>query len=316
MRKNNAIVRIILWLVVGIMLISFLVNSNNHNFKYFDFMGIPFGYFNLSDRNARNLSEKNEYIIELENIDTLKFDLTVDEVVIEETDEKDIKIIERSNYKLEEDQKLQVKKNDNIVEIIRYEKNILSRQRNINRRIEVFIPKSYNKNLIISSNVGDIKINSDFKLDEFKISLDVGDVNINSYMSCRAFEVISETGDIDIESIDTESYSIESNVGDIDINSITGSGSIESDIGNINCVIDEISGNVSIDSNTGDVDIDVNKNLSFNLYSKYGVGDFKSNLDFDNYNNNKKIIKGSIGKNPSHNIDIECNVGDLRINSK
>lgn len=317
--KNNAKIRIIIWSIVVILLMTVLINGFPINQKSYISSRVSvfsgFGPFRFNSREA-NIKETNEYTSKIEDIDSINFDLTIDEVTLKKSNESDLKIIENCNYELDKDEKLNISKEDNCIVIKREERSILPKMKSIYRTLEIYVPKDYDKTLVINNKAGDVVIESDFNLEKLEINQSAGDLCIDSNIVCNEFISNIKTGDIDIKNIDTTKYYIEANVGDIEINKLIGFGDIKANVGNIECNIEDVKGDVYIESDTGDVDIFINKGVSFNLNAKYSIGEFDSNLKFENYKHKEKSIKGSIGTNPSNSIDINCNIGDLQINRK
>ncbi len=306
--------------VITVVLIGLLINcTSNSKFYIFDRLSnrIDFRNYGIFKHLSQGeIKEINEYTSKIDDIKEIKFDLSIDTVIVSESNEKYVKIIEKSNYKLENDEKLKVSKNGNMIEISRNEINNRKKFNNIYRTVEIYLPKDYRNNLVLNNKLGDVYIESPFNLEKLEINQNTGDLNINSNIVCNEFISHMATGDIDIAHIYTTKYYIQTNVGDIDIKGLNGFGDIKSNIGDIECNIDEIDGDIYIESNTGDIDIFLNKDCNFNLNTKYNIGDFDTDLEFRDFKQNKKNIIAKVGDNPSNNINIKCNIGDLEINSK
>ena len=289
MNRNRGILTIVLCLILIIFLGNVLINGTTRG------IGKSIGVFNFN-LGSTELTEENQYTSKLENIKSIKLDVTVDDIIIEESNDKDIKIIEKSNHKLEDNEKLQINIKDEKLAISRNDKKFILGRNNINRRLEIYLPKGYNNSLIVENNVGDIKINSDLKLDKLSISQNVGDLELDSKIECNNFNFKNSTGDIEIKSI-------------------KGNGDIDYKVGNIECYLEGITGDVSIESATGDIDVSINKDSSFILDSKYSLGDLDTNIKLDNCNTGEKSLSGNYGKNAKHILKLKTNVGDLNINT-
>lgn len=320
MRNSNSKLRIVIWSVITVVLIGLLINcTSNSKFYIFDRLSnrIDFRNYGIFKHLSQGeIKEINEYTSKIDDIKEIKFDLSIDTVIVSESNEKYVKIIEKSNYKLENDEKLKVSKNGNMIEISRNEINNRKKFNNIYRTVEIYLPKDYRNNLVLNNKLGDVYIESPFNLEKLEINQNTGDLNINFNIVCNEFISHVATGDIDIANIYVTKYYIQTNAGDIDIKRLNGFGDIRSNIGDIECNINEIGGDIYIESNTGDVDIFLNKDCNFNLNAKYNIGDFDTDLEFGDFKQNKKNIIAKVGDNPSNNINIKCNIGDLEINSK
>lgn len=291
MRKNKYIFPIVLWGIVLVFLVAILINGTLYR-KMPSFL--IFSSFKNSEIKSTSLKYTNEYEIDILDSENIEFDLTVDEIILEYYEGNTIKITEKSNYELEKNEMLQIDRKSNSLIISRDDEKFNVSRNNINRLLQIYLPREYNGKLEVSNNVGDININSELILDELNIKQNVGDLNISA--------------------IDTNIYKIENNVGDIEIEDISGCGEIRSDVGNIKCGIDLIKGDIKINANTGDIKVSVDSNISFNLEVNYGIGDFKSNLQLNNCSQRDKEVKGSYGNNPKYELELKANIGDIKVN--
>lgn len=317
MRNSNSKLRIVIWSVITVVLIGLLINcTSNSKFYIFDRLSnrIDFRNYGIFKHLSQGeIKEINEYTSNIDNIKEIKFDLSIDTVIVSESNEKYVKIIEKSNYKLENDEKIKISKNGNTIEVSRKEINVRKNFNNIYRTVEIYLPKDYRNNLVLNNKLGDIYIESPFNLEKLEINQKIGDLNINSNIVCNEFISYVATGDMDIENIYTTKYYIQTNVGDIDIKGLNGFGDIKSNIGDIDCNMYAIGGDIYIESSTGDIDIFLNKDCNFNLNAEHNIGDFNTNYEFEYF---KQNIVAKVGENPFNNINIKCNIGDLEINSK
>lgn len=320
MRNSNSKLRIVIWSVITVVLIGLLINcTSNSKFYIFDRLSnrIDFRNYGIFKHLSQGeIKEINEYTSNIDNIKEIKFDLSIDTVIVSESNEKYVKIIEKSNYKLENDEKIKISKNGNTIEVSRKEINVRKNFNNIYRTVEIYLPKDYRNNLVLNNKLGDIYIESPFNLEKLEINQKIGDLNIKSNIVCNEFISYVATGDMDIENIYTTKYYIQTNVGDIDIKGLNGFGDIKSNIGDIDCNIYAIGGDIYIESSTGDIDIFLNKDCNFNLNAEHNIGDFNTNCEFEYFKQNKQNIVAKVGENPFNNINIKCNIGDLEINSK
>ncbi|MGL5347955.1 MAG: DUF4097 family beta strand repeat-containing protein [Peptostreptococcaceae bacterium] len=290
MNRSRGVFIIILCLILIVFLGGILVKGTVGS------IGIPVIMLNDYGKSTK-LTEENQYTAELNDIKYIKLDTTVDDIIIEESSDKDIKIIEKSNYKLDDREKLKITKNGNGLEIVRNDKNSIIGRNNINRKLEIYLPKDYNNSITLENNVGDIKVHRDLKLDKLSINQNVGDLKLDSIIECNNFDFKNSTGDIEIKNI-------------------KGNGNIESKVGNIECYIEKITGDVSINATTGDIDLFINKDNSFILDSKNNIGDLDTNINLDDCKTSEKSLSGNYGKDAKYLLKVGTNVGDLNINLK
>lgn len=290
MKKGNGILIIVLCSILILLLLQVLVQGT----KKESIISVMPVFFNTNIEDTR-MTEENEYTASLDNIKHIKLDTSVDDIIIEEGNGNDIKIIEKSNFKLEESEKLKINEKDDVLEIVRDDKKKLLSRNSINRKLEIYLPKNYNNSLTLKNDVGDIELLLDLKLDKLNISQKLGDLKLESKIECDTFE-------------------FENSTGNTKINNIKGKGNIEGSVGDIDCYFDEITGDIFIDTSTGDIDVSINEDARFKLNSKNNVGNLDTNISLDNFKTSEKSISGEYGKSPKYILKLETNVGDIDIN--
>ncbi|WP_042272777.1 DUF4097 family beta strand repeat-containing protein [[Clostridium] dakarense] len=296
MGSKNAKLRLVIWSIITVILISLFVGG-------------------ISLRNGDNLGKTNEWTVKSDSLKNIKINLTRDDLVIKTTKDKDIKIVESSNYKINKREQLNISEENNSLNIYRDNKMLewISFGRFKLRRIEIYIPENYKENLIVNNHVGDIDVLSNLNLENFEIYQNVGDLNIEGDISCNSLSAKLDVGNIDSRIINTKEYKFKASVGDIDIKGISGKGSIKSNVGDVRCEVDKIGGNIDIKSNVGDVDLYISENLSFDLDAKSNVGEVDSNFQA---NIDGKRMKSSVGTDISGTVKVKSDVGDISINKK
>ena len=172
-------------------------------------------------------------------------------------------------------------------------------------KIEVYLPNNYDKNVIITNDVGDIKIER-FENNYFDIHSDTGDITIDTIKSA---DIKVHTGDVRINKIDT--IDAKSTTGDIIINEVnelivsTTTGNIE--INKINNYIDSSSttGDVTIDNlnltkdskiscTTGDVLIKNTNEIYIETHTSVGDSNINNNYRTAEFTLNIKTTTGDI----------------------
>lgn len=296
MSRRNAKFRLIIWSIITVMLVSLFVGG-------------------ISLKNRDDLSKTNEWTVNTDSLKDIKINLTQDDLVIKTTKEKDIKIVESSNYEISKREQLKISEESNSLNIYRDNKTLgwISFGRFKSRSIEIYIPEAYKENLIVNNNAGEVDVLSNLNLDYFEIYQNVGNLNIEGNISCNKFFAKLDVGSMDSKIINTKEYNIKASVGAIDIEGLSGKGSVNSSVGEIRCTIDKIDGNIDIKSSVGEVDLYISENLSFDIDAKSNVGEvdsyFQENID-------GKRIKSSVGTDISGTIKVRSDVGDININKK
>ena len=141
-------------------------------------------------------------------------------------------------------------------------------------KIDLLVPSTYDKDIIIKSDVGDIDIDS-FPNSYLKIDADVGDIDVKDI---NAAIINGDVGDININSINSY-FEIEEDTGDIIINTanINRNSKADIDVGDINIKnINEV--NVDAKSDVGKEKINNSSNTSnIKVKLRTDVGDIKVN---------------------------------------
>ena len=147
------------------------------------------------------------------------------------------------------------------------------------RKIEVFIPSSGIKKFKMSLDVSELSI-SGLSADEINITNGVG----KSDISIDRVKNLEYLGGVDTSNIyikNAENIKIESEVGDIDL------------------VVDEFSNNLNIVSNIGNINLDIKDDDKIKLSQKKKIGSIK--------------VKDYINTNGTKNIYVETNIGKVNI---
>ena len=277
--KNYKKIEIIAWSVVAIILTIFLVMT-------------------LKNDMFNNTSNKNIKVIKTYTVkDTEKFkdiNIYVNQCEIELLESKDnnIYIGLKSNKNIKNTDYLNVDENTDKLDITSKKDSKIHFLNNTSIKIEIQIPTSYNKNISIETEVGDAIANKCLHLNNLNITSNIGDVELNKNIKCKKFNIVNDTGDIYITSID-------------------GSGSIKSDVGDIDCNIDGLNQDIDITSDIGDIELAVDRNLSFKFNSNKKFDHM--NINLNNISNKNKSFYGEHGQNPKYTIKTDSDVGDVDI---
>ena len=235
---------------------------------------------------------KTYTVKDIEKFKHINVDINQGDVELIESKDNNIYITLKANKNIKNKDYLNLNEDTNTLDITSKKGSKIHFVNNTNIKIEIQIPKSYNKNISIETDVGDIIANKDLNLNNLNITSDVGDIELNKNIKCKKFNIVNDTGDIDIRSID-------------------GSGSIKSDVGDIECNIEGLNQDIDITSDIGDIELGVNKDLSFKLDSDKKPD--KIDINLNNISNENKSFYGEHGENPKYTIKTYTDVGDVDI---
>lgn len=158
-------------------------------------------------------------------------------------------------------------------------------------KIEVYLPSTYDKDINIENNAGDIEIDS-FKNASLTINSDLGDANIGTI---KFLEINSHAGDIDVDTVNR--IKAVNNLGDIKIVKVTEYLDLDAKCGDIKIESVDIKENSRINNSLGD--IEVNRTNDIRIDAKVSLGDEK----IRNNNYKSDII-----------LDINNSCGDIEVN--
>lgn len=243
---------------------------------------------------------------EINNIKDLDIKTDVADIIITDEDRQTIKVELYSdyvkNYEItEEGNKIKVVFEQKTKGIFNFFKK--------SPYVKIYVPKNYNNNILVDSNVGDVKIEN-LKYASLTAKVNTGDIKIkeidNAVVNVNTGDVKIEkvnkltsdmgTGDLKITSVN-ELVS-KNKTGDVKINEVNGFIDITSTTGDIKIETANITKNSKIISNTGDIKIQ-NTNGCF-VEGKTNVGD----NDINNNNRKSDIV-----------LIINNNVGDISVNN-
>ena len=237
-------------LVLGLVffLVGFIVNGYS-----FDFI---FG--------KAKLIETKEF----DSINNLSIDTNIADIYIKESKDDKVKV-ELYSKKYEEKE---ISNTEKELKVTLKEKCVLFCFFN-RSKINVYLPKNYDKDIVINSTTGDIEVDSYSKSDAV-INTTTGDINLKSIKDAT---INVTTGDIDIDEVND--LVINSTTGDIDIKelNINKNSKIKASTGDI-CIKKTNSIYIEGNTSTGDVNISNNNRKSdIELKIKTSTGDIDVN---------------------------------------
>ncbi|MEG1409508.1 MAG: DUF4097 family beta strand repeat-containing protein [Terrisporobacter sp.] len=309
--------RMFIWSLIAVLLSIFLI------FNVFSWGG---SYFNNNIMNwgfstNNNMKKINEY--EFDDIDSIKnitTNINNSDVVLGKNNKDNIKVIVKSNKGIKDKNSIKADKNLDTVSIEDKSNNTKGKffgiTKGIFMEVEVLIPDSYKGNLNIDNNVGDLSFVSSLEFHNVDINVKTGDVDINQKLIANKLVINNKVGDLDAKTLIVKDLSIEGKTGDIEIEELEGKGSLDSDVGDIDCGIEKLSGDLKLRSRVGDVDISINRDLSFLFEGNKKMGEIESDLEFNNVSQSSKHFSGKYGKTPNNLISVDVKTGDIGIYQK
>lgn len=289
MDRKLKIVMIAIWSFIGIMLIGMLAFCIINN------RGIGF-HFAFNEEGLMTKVQKQE-AIPLNDCNRIILDSSSADVIISSSDDSNLKVVESSSSNLNEDEKFTFEKQGSTVLINdRHVHIMFNLFGSLNKKIELFIPKDYDKDLELESLSGDITVNDELKLNNLRFK--------------------ESSGDIKLADAAAKAYKIDSSSGDISIDSLSGSGEISSSSGDVRINYGDINEYTDIRAYSGDIKLFVPSGLSFEFDGDCSSGDINSDFDLNYKNENGNKATAKIGDGPYKKISVRTLSGDININQQ
>ena len=310
MNKTLIKVLIILWSIIAILFTSLfifcIINKGINN--------MPF-YFNFDNSDNANLNVQLDKEISSDNINKVSVDCLSSNIVILNSDDSNIRVVQKSTKDLSDNQKCQINQGNQelTVKLDNY-RNFGFFCFNTNKNVvEIYIPKNYNKDLYLKTASGDIQFNSVQNLNSLTCKDSSGDVKSKEKINSNDANINISSGDINLYGIISNNYDIETASGDISVDSISGSGKVSTASGDIKLKYNDIAEFSKVNTASGDIDLTVPDKLSFEFNGSCTSGNINSNLNL-NYTKGKKQASLNSGNESNKKIDASTLSGDISIN--
>ena len=264
--KNNTLIvcLIVLLVIISIGLITFMIKVINGK------MGFP---YKVSDELVVDEEYNN-------NFDEINITSDASEIEVKETSGEKIRVViygDKDKTEVEE-------KNNELRIISKHKKGSWFAFRNKIAKIEVYIPKDYDKNIIINNKYGDIDV-EEFSKANIEINEDCGDVDViggnkvditNKYGDIKLEKateanIKQSAGAVKVESVDD--IVVKNNYGDIKITNVYNSINAEEDCGDVKIDNLTINKDSSIKNNLGSIKIGSTNEIY--IEAKTDLGDVK-----------------------------------------
>lgn len=309
--KNLTKTMIVIWSLIALALIVMLVYGISSGKQIWNVFGI---------RNLKNesLTVQKKDSASIDEVNKININFASEYVDILSTDNSDIEVVQSSSRKLRENEKFTISKDGDAITIKnnKFHFGFSFFSINSNEKIEVYIPKNYNKDLSVSLSSGDIDVNTDLVLNNVSYTQSSGDFNINGNITANEILLKSTSGDININELSAKSYDINQVSGNTEIKSLSGSGKIKGISGDLKIYYKDISDYSDLNIISGDVKVFIPKDLSFQFDGECTSGDINSNFDINYKDKKGGSASAKVGDGPYKRISIDSTSGDIDINRK
>lgn len=292
-------------ILIGIVLVAFGIGALALNFGNNPQVSIdPNDEWNIGKFFSKNIGANNrlkENIDEekTENIDGIKninVSAPIARVNIISEDREDISIHYYGEVPPSLNTSLDTKKRGDKLDI---KINISNKSKvnwdnNMKLYLDIIVPNSYNENLKVNADLGDIRLES-LELSQLNIQADLGNVKMDN--------------------IKANKMDIDCDLGNIIGNNISGNANVNADLGNIELDYADFDYDLIAVSNLGSISITIPKNSNFNLDAKSDLGTVKTDFPVTSNEVSKTRLKGTVG-NGGKDVKLNVDLGSIRINTK
>lgn len=311
---NRSLIKILIgiWLIIAVGFTALLI----YGIYYSKGVGDIFSLFKW--RGVSSLTTQKDENISLDNFSKINLDFSSADIIVQTTDETNMRVVQKSYNKLTDGEKFTVTKQDNVVTIKRNNSKInftIFNFGNFGERIEVYIPKNYNKALDIQSSSGNIIFNSNIKLNNINCETRSGNLDVEDNINVEDANLKANSGNINVAALISKNYKINTTSGNIKINSLSGSGEVKASSGNVKVNYKDISEYSNLSARSGNVDLVIPKELSFEFNGKCNSGHIRSSFDLNYTNKRENEATAQVGSGPYKKINVDTSSGDISISN-
>lgn len=311
MNRRLIKVLIVMWSIIAIGFTAILVYGicNNGGTDIMDL-------FRFKNGSESTLTIQKDESIDLNNVNKVNVDFSSSNIIVQTTNEPNIRVVQKSTGNLSEDQKFTISKENNEVTIKKEKFAIhfsIFNFGNFGEVIEVYIPENYNKDLDIESSSGNIKFVSDLNLENLNCHASSGNLDLQSTIKASDINLNVSSGNISVEALISKTYNINTSSGNVKVNSLSGSGTLEASSGNIKATFSDISEYSKASTHSGNINLVLPKELTFEFSGKCSSGDIKSNFDLNYKSKRGNEATAQIGSGPYKKIDASTGSGNISI---
>lgn len=249
--------------------------------------------------------------IELSKIESINIDSSVTDVIVFESEKVDKVEIEFKTYK--NGPRLTVSEGTTLEIQAKTKTKNLNFGNSVSPTLTIEIPKNYDGDIKINTDVGDLYLN-EINCQNINIESSVGDIELENIVATK-FKVDGSVGSINGSGIKAEQIELNNSVGDIDVDNIEGNIEGQVQTGDANFDFDNVIGDFDFSTNIGDLTVEFDKIEKVNIIvdAKASVGDINCMLSFDEITEkNEDIVKGKIGDG-KYEFNLKTSTGDVNI---
>lgn len=179
--------------------------------------------------------------------------------------------------------------------------------------VEIYLPKTFNKSVILQSSTGTVEFAGDVKLNSAEVKIIAGGLKANN-LDVNSLKVSSMAGYIKMDRLKTENSRIKINAGDIKIFDLEGKLSAYSNAGSINITAKDLKDEIVAETTTGEINIKLDEKEQFDVDVNTFIGGWNCDFPVTILNNtDSRKIKGKVGQG-GNLVKLNSNIGIVRVN--
>jgi len=303
---------LVMWLIIAVGFTTLLIHgilNKSGSTGFFRFIG--------NSMESKLTIQKDENI-ELNTINKINLDFSSSNIIVQTTNEPNIRVVQMSASTLTDGEKFTVSKTDNEVTIKRSNSQKLFSIFNFGKlqeKIELYIPEIYNNDLDLRSSSGNIEFISDISLGNINCNASSGNLVSENNITAKAINLTASSGNLSLNSLTSNNYKFRASSGNIRINSLSGSGDLQTSSGNIHVEYKNITEHLNATVGSGNINLVIPKGLSFEFNGICSSGNIKSNFDLNYKNKDGNEATAKIGSGPYKQIDVKTSSGNISISN-
>ena len=203
-------------IVVGIIMM--VISGFNHGISFSgfdgDFIDIDDDIFDFYDRDEDRFENNKTLVKYFDTPYNLKINSDISEIKIINSNEFKIKYVEGSVEINVVNEEIIVNDASGLKDKF---SNIFKDDIDDKYTVVIYLPTDYNKNINITSSIGDIEIMGNVNINELTINSDIGDVELSNGVVAENVFIKTNIGSVDIENITASNLNVECDLGEVDI---------------------------------------------------------------------------------------------------
>lgn len=180
-----------------------------------------------------------------------------------------------------------------------------------NVKLDVHIPKNYNKNMKIKNITGSVNA-ADMTILNLDIEAVTGKV-VLSNLSLNKLTASCTTGSIEADNLKTNETEVKLTTGQCKFNDFSGNIDAKGTTGSLDIRYKEFNNDIKAAVTTGSINISLPKNSEFKLSAHTVTGKISCNFPININESSKSNLKGQVGSS-NNSIDLDVTTGSISIN--